>query len=81
MKSYVNYSSTSSKKNSQVISTKDGEIYFSYRTPVAFDGKKGLVIRENDWRQTTGKHLNAISRNKDIRISEILVEVEVDVVY
>ena len=42
--------------------------YFSYRTIIAFkiDGK--LFIRENDWAQTTGKHLNAIDCDKSIRI-------------
>lgn len=36
-------------------------VWFSYKTPVAFqvDGKL-RVVRQNDWKQTTGKHLNAI---------------------
>ena len=34
-------------------------VWFSYSTPIAFDSKrfKHMVIRENDWNQTTGKHL------------------------
>jgi len=36
-------------------------VWFSYKTPVAFrvDGHD-KVVRQNDWRQTTGKHINAI---------------------
>jgi len=44
-------------------------LYFSYDTVIAFNSPKtGLVIRENDWSTTTGKHLNAINDNKKIRI-------------
>ena len=44
-------------------------IWFSYKTPVAFrDLGSGLVCRENDWKQTTGKHLNAIEPDKRKRI-------------
>ena len=35
-------------------------IWFSYKTPVAFHGTMGRVVRQNDWKQTTGKHLNWI---------------------
>ncbi len=36
-------------------------IYFSYKTPIAFfTPRSGLVVRQNDWSVTTGKHLNAI---------------------
>ncbi len=36
-------------------------VWFSYSTPVAFkaDGRP-VVVRKNEWAQTTGKHLNAI---------------------
>lgn len=37
------------------------DVYFSYRTPVAFRAPGfGLVVRKNDWGATTGKHLNWI---------------------
>jgi hypothetical protein len=44
--------------------------WFSYRTCIAFhvDGA-ALVIRQNDWRQTTGKHLNAVDPDHSIRVS------------
>ena len=37
------------------------DVYFSYRTPVAYslDGAPPIV-RRNEWGPTTGKHLNAI---------------------
>ncbi len=36
-------------------------VWFSYRMPVAFARPRGvLVVRENIWGPTTGKHLNAI---------------------
>ena len=36
------------------------DVYFSYKTPVAFRHKGKLIVRENDWGPTTGKHLNWI---------------------
>lgn len=44
-------------------------LYFSYDTVVAFKDGGNLVIRQNDWKQTTGKHLNAINPDKKVRIS------------
>lgn len=47
-------------------------ICFSYKTPIAFYGRKGgRVVRKNAWGPTTGKHLNAIDDgNKAKRVSE-----------
>lgn len=62
----------------------DVEIYFSYRTPVAFRAEGKLVVRENNWGVTTGKHLNSIDggsrARKEARVSgerfrELLAEV------
>ena len=45
-------------------------VWFSYNVPIAFqDGKGGLFVRQNDWSNTTGKHLNAIDSDKSKRIS------------
>jgi len=45
-------------------------LWFSYDDLVAFQvDDKPLVIRENDWGTTTGKHLNAICHDKSRRIS------------
>lgn len=36
-------------------------VWFSYKTPVAFQLSGGVrVVRKNDWGVTTGRHLNAI---------------------
>lgn len=37
------------------------DLYYSYKTIVAYrEPQDGLVVSENDWGPTTGKHLNAI---------------------
>lgn len=36
------------------------DLYFSYQTVVAFRGDDGLVVSENVWSVTTGKHLSMI---------------------
>lgn len=47
-------------------------LYFSYRTVIAFqDGYSSLVITENMWGRTTGKHLNWINSDKSRRISYV----------
>jgi hypothetical protein len=44
-----------------VFTDADGNrFWFSYKTLVAFDGRHGRVVIKNYWKQTTGKHLNAI---------------------
>ena len=46
-------------------------LYFSYETLVAFHTpESGLIVRENHWGTTTGKHLNYIDGgNKKNRVS------------
>jgi len=70
-KTYGNYSSSNYGAHCLVFSIGQKEIYFSYQTPVAFyTPGTGLVVRENSWGPTTGKHLNAIdSGRKNERIS------------
>jgi hypothetical protein len=66
---YGNYSSSNYGAHALVFSMAKGDVYFSYKTPVAFRTfKTGLVVRENDWGPTTGKHLNAICTDKKTRI-------------
>ena len=39
----------------------DITVWYSYSTPVAFyTSETGKIVRENDWAQTTGRHLNYI---------------------
>lgn len=63
----VNYGD---KANTNAVDIGTLRIYFSYTTPVAFrDYSKGkLVISQNEWTRTTGKHLNMINDDKKIRI-------------
>lgn len=46
--------------NSLMVSIGETDIYFSYKTPVALRIGGKLYVRENDWKATTGLHLNAI---------------------
>ena len=58
---YGNYSSNNYGAHSLAFQLGDITVYFSYETPVAFEAPgHGLVVRENDWGNTTGKHLNWI---------------------
>ena len=43
--------------------------WFSYDTCIAVERTHyELLIRKNDWQQTTGKHLNFINPDKSIRV-------------
>lgn len=45
-------------------------LYFSYSTLVAYcHPKADLIVSENIWSNTTGKHLNYINADKSQRIS------------
>lgn len=61
---------TNVKPNFNRVDFADGRfVWFSYQTPIAFGGNKGLVtIRQNDWSTTTGRHLNHICSDKTKRI-------------
>lgn len=46
------------------------QVYFSYKIPIAFRAGSRLVVRENDWSNTTGRHLNTIDGgDKSSRVS------------
>ena len=53
-------------------------LYFSYNTIVAFNSDKGLIISKNYWSTTTGKHLNWINPNKEIRVNSETFEKELN---
>jgi hypothetical protein len=61
---YGNYTSDNYGAHCLAITIKtskgDLDIYFSYKTPIAFRFNGSLIVRKNDWGTTTGKHLNAI---------------------
>jgi len=44
-------------------------LWYSYDTIVAFKHNENFCIRKNDWCTTTGKHLNWINADKNIRIN------------
>ena len=46
-------------------------IWYSYKTPIAFHHTDtGLHVRQNDWSNTTGRHLNYVDGgNKAARLS------------
>lgn len=62
-----NYCSSSDR--ARAVELGGGTFWFSYETCIAFKNERtGFVIRENDWSNTTGKHLNAINPDHSIRI-------------
>ena len=67
---YGNYSSNNYNGHTQGFTDNYGnDYYFSYDTLVAFRSlNTGLVIMENYWSTTTGKHLNWINRDHSIRV-------------
>jgi len=65
---YYYGNSPSAQANAKLLSDGDIDIYYSYETIIAVKIKNKLYIAKNIWGNTTGKHLNAISRDKSIRI-------------
>lgn len=68
--SYGQYSSDNYGAHTLRVEIGDVTLYFSYKTLVAFRAPgKGLVVSENVWGPTTGKHLNWIGGSKKDRLS------------
>jgi hypothetical protein len=86
IRSYGKYSSENYGAHTLRVELGVLTVWFSYQTPVAFRLGFGgeLVIRENDWGRTTGKHLNWISstiprvsgEEFNRRFSEVLAKLE-----
>lgn len=81
--SYGRYSSDNYGAHTLQVSMAGLTVYFSYRTPVAFRGRgHGLVVCQNDWGPTTGKHLNWIDGGEKSRrvpreqFNKLLVEAQ-----
>jgi hypothetical protein len=54
-------------------------VWYSYTTPVAFKVQSGmLVVRENNWSRTTGRHLTMIDHNRGGRVSGEVFQSEWD---
>jgi hypothetical protein len=78
--SYMNNNSGNYGLNSVLIELGVLDLYFSYRTIVAFrTPDDGLVVSENLWKQTTGKHLNQIGEGV-IREPRALFEAKLNAV-
>lgn len=60
IKSYGDYKSGNYGAHSLRVDIGTLSLYFSYETVIAFQDASGLVVRQNDWSTTTGKHLNWI---------------------
>jgi len=71
---YGNYSSGNYGAHALVFSVGAIDVYFSYKTPVAFRYDGRLVVRQNEWGPTTGKHLNAIHPDKKRRVDGVTFE-------
>lgn len=68
--SYGNYSSENYGAHALQFFTPNGTFWFSYKTLIAFKYRgSDLVIRENEWKTTTGKHLNWIDPDKKKRVN------------
>lgn len=64
---YGNYSSDNYGKHTLCFELDNNKFWFSYDTLVAFKIKGEFHIIKNYWGTTTGKHLNWINSDKDIR--------------
>ncbi len=70
IETYDNYSSDNYGAHALRVTMADTTVWFSYTTPVAFQvNGQPIVVRENEWGPTTGKHLNWIEANKSKRVS------------
>jgi hypothetical protein len=55
--------------NAHVVKAGKLEIYFSYETPIAFRDADGtLVVSENVWGSTTGRHINLVDSAHGARV-------------
>jgi hypothetical protein len=67
--SIESYNEPSPQANAMYVEINDLELWFSYKTVIAFrSDSHPLTVCENVWSTTTGKHLNLISRDKKSRL-------------
>ncbi len=65
---YGDYSSENYGVNCLLVGLGAIDLYYSYSTIVAYsDSQDMMVVCENVWGVTTGKHLNWVNRNHSIR--------------
>ena len=77
IRNYGNYSSDNYGAHSLQVDIGSLTLWFSYQTIVAFQNSGGRRVIQNQWRSTTGKHLNWIDGgNKRERLSSEQFEAE-----
>jgi len=55
--------------NNRKVTIGDLELFYSYRTVIAFNRAHWpTVIAQNQWGSTTGRHLNDVNPDKSIRL-------------
>ena len=64
--------------NNTLVTIGNLDLYFSYNTIIAFNSPKGSETIRNYWSTTTGKHLNAITPDKNSRIDRGEFEKKLD---
>lgn len=65
---YGNYSSDNYSGHCRTVDLGCVKLYYSYDTIVAYSGDGEFVISQNEWSNTTGKHLNWIDDDKKKRV-------------
>jgi len=61
VETYGKYKSARGQLETQRVTIGKVELYFSYKTLVAINDGKELIVSENQWSNTTGKHLDLIA--------------------
>jgi len=80
--SYGQYASSNSGVDTMAFKIGRIEIYFSYDTVVAFrEPHRAIVVRQNEWGSTTGKHLNLLDYgDKSRRVSSDVFKERLNIV-
>ena len=65
---YVSIDHPNDNPNFTIVTVDPLDIWFSYKTPIAYRLDAGIVARQNDWGPTTGKHLNFVGVPHEARI-------------
>lgn len=67
--SYGDYDSDNYGVNSLKVSFEEFDLYYSYKTIIAYcDANDGFVMCKNDWNTTTGKHMNWLDDDHSKRL-------------
>lgn len=71
----VSVSHPTNRPNFTVVQLGNLSVWFSYETPIAFQSGHGrIVVRENEWGPTTGKHIGYVNPDKGARVDGVVFE-------